>query len=295
MKAKLLFCALSFLLVSGAVRGVMGQVLGQPYRLSDKEVEAILRRVEKQADNFRKSLHDSLNRSRFDKTRREDDINAYVKDFYQETARLRDHFNHHRSTAPDVESVLDRAARIDGFVTRYRLDPRAEDDWAALKTSLDELAQAFNVSWRWGGYQPVGPVSPVSPVEPIGPVSSGIPYRLSDKEVEEIIHRVEKQSDRFRSSLDSALDKSRFDGTRREDDINTFVKDFYQETKRLRDHFDSHKSTAADMQSVLDRGARIDEFMRRNRLSNKAQNDWASLRTYLDELASAYNVSWRWR
>ena len=37
MKAKLLFCALSFLMVSGAVRGVMGQVLGQPYRLSDKE------------------------------------------------------------------------------------------------------------------------------------------------------------------------------------------------------------------------------------------------------------------
>src|SRR5437773_9472540 len=222
MKAKLLFCALSFLMVSGAVRGVMGQVLGKPDRLSDKEVEAILRRVEKQADNFRKGLHDSLNRRRFDKTHREDDINAYVKDFYQETARLRDHFNHHRSTAPDVEAVLDRAARIDGFMTRYRLDARAEDDWAALKTSLDELAQAFNVSSRRGGYQPGGGV------EPIGPVSSGLPYRLSDKEVEEIIRRVEKQSDRFRSSLDSALDKSRFDGTRREDDINTFVKDFYQ-------------------------------------------------------------------
>jgi hypothetical protein len=188
-----------------------------------------------------------------------------------------------------VEAVLDRGARIDGFVSRYRLDRRAEDDWAALRASLDELARAFNLSWRWGGYQTVGPV------EPVGPVTSDTPYRLSDKEVEEIIHRVEKQSDRFRSSLDSALDKSRFDGTRREDDINTFVKDFYQETKRLHDHFDSHKSTAADMQSVLDRAARIDEFMRRNRLNNRAQNDWATLRTYLDELANAYNVSWRWR
>src|SRR6185295_3993449 len=75
----------------------------------------------------------------------------------------------------------------------------------------------------------------------------GQPYRLSDKDVEKIIHRIEQQSDRFRSSLDAALDKSRFNGTNREDDINAFVKDFYEKTKTLHDHFDHHKSTAPDV------------------------------------------------
>src|SRR5436190_9792826 len=123
----------------------------------------------------------------------------------------------------------------------------------------------------------------------------GQPYRLSDKDVEKIIHRVEQQSDRFRSSLDAALDKSRFNGSNREDDINAFVKDFYKETKTLHDHFDHHKSTTPDVQTVLERAARIDGFMRRYPLSARAQEDWSTLKTNLDELATAYNAaSWRW-
>jgi hypothetical protein len=118
---------------------------------------------------------------------------------------------------------------------------------------------------------------------------------VSDKDVDRILKRVEQQSDRFRASLDSALDKSRFDGTRREDDINAFVKDFYKETKRLRDHFEEHKSTAADVQSVLERASVIDDFMGRNRLKKNAPNEWSKLRAELDELARVYDVSWRWR
>ena len=280
-RISLLIFSLGLVLMVGAGT-VAGQVLGQPYRVSDREVATLLDRIKKETDTFRKSLKDALNRSRFDRTRREDDINDYVKRFSEETARLDDHFDHHKSTAPDVEAVLDRAARIDGFMNRFPLTPRAQNDWSVVRAHLDELAQVYSVSWRWSNYSP-------------GPVVSDIPYRLSDKEVEDIIHRVERQSDRFRSSLDAALDKSRFNGSRREDDINAFVKEFYSETKRLHDHFDNHKSTGADVESVLDRAARINDFMRRYRLTSRAQNDWSTLRANLDELARVYNVTWRWR
>jgi len=283
MRRKLVLFAFSLVMaLMGVVPEALGQVLGQAYRLNDKEVERIIRQVEKHADTFRKSLHDGLKRSRFDKTRREDDINDYVKEFSKQTSRLHDNFDHHKSTAPDVEAVLDRAARIDIFMSRHPLTARAQSDWSALRANLDELAQAYNVTWRWNSDSTRGPLD------------SDIPYRLSDKEVEQIIHRIENESDKFRSSLDSALDKSRFNGSRREDDINAFVKDFYRETKRLHDHFDGHKSTGADVQSVLDRAARIDDFMHRYRLTSKAQNDWSTLRANLDELARVYNVRWRW-
>jgi hypothetical protein len=86
------------------------------------------------------------------------------------------------------------------------------------------------------------------------------------------------------------------DGTRREDDINSFVKEFYQETKRLHEHFDSHKSTASDVQTVLTRARQIDQFMRRNRLQRdrEAQREWIMLKRHLDELASVYQVGWQW-
>jgi hypothetical protein len=34
--------------------------------------------------------------------------------------------------------------------------------------------------------------------------------------------------------------------------------------------------------------------MRAHELSSRAQEDWQALRRNLDELAAAYNVSWRW-
>jgi hypothetical protein len=122
----------------------------------------------------------------------------------------------------------------------------------------------------------------------------GLPYRLSDKEVERILHRIEEQSGKFRSSLDDALDRSRLDDTDREDNINAFIKEFDQEVKRLHDRFDDRKSVSADVQTVLDRAVRIDAFMRRRGVTGKAQNEWAALRANLDQLAEAYSVSWRW-
>ncbi len=122
-----------------------------------------------------------------------------------------------------------------------------------------------------------------------------VPYRISDKEVEQIMHRLKKDSDKFRGSLDSALDRSTLDGTNREDDINAFVSDFEKETSRLYDRFRDHKSVASDVQTVLERAARIEGFMHRHQFrSDKASRDWNSVRIDLDDLAHAYNVSWNW-
>lgn len=271
---------------------VQGQVMGQPYRLSDKEVERILHRIEQQSDRFRSSLDSALDKSRFNGTNREDDINSFVKNFYKETRNLRNRFDAHKSTSPDVQTALNEAARIDSFMRRYPLSARAQEDWATLKTNLDELAAAYNVSWRWGEFSNSYP----SDRYPVGQTVGDIPYRVTDREVEDILRLIEKQSAKFKSALDSALDKSRFDGSRQEDDINRFVKEFYEQTKNLHDHFDHHKSASADVESVLERAASIDSFMRRNRLKkNDANKEWSILKGNLDELARVYNVAWNWR
>jgi len=273
------------------ISNAQAQVVGQPYRLNDKEVERIIRRIEQQSDRFRSSVDSSLDKSRLNGTHREDDINSFIKDFYEQTKHLRNRFDKHQSASADVEAVLDRAARIDDFVGRNRLSSKAQDDWSTLKNNLDELASAYNVSWRWGGYSAAPSVD-----YPSGTPVSGIPYRVTDKEVERILRQIEQQSDHFRSALDSSLDKSRLNGSREEDNINRFVKDFYERTKTLRDHFDHHKSTSADVQAVLDQAARIDSFMRRNPMRrNNAMREWDRLRGNLAELAQVYNVSWQWR
>jgi hypothetical protein len=259
------------------------QVAGQPYRISDREVARLLDRIRSKTNTFRDSLKKALNNSRLDRTQREESINDYVKAFEQETKRLDDHFDHHKSTVADVDSVMQRASRIWNFMALHPLAGRVQGEWATLRADLELLANAYNIPWQWGAEFRTPPF-----VE--------LPYRANDQQVEELIHRIESQSDVFRKSLDTALDRSRLDGTRREDDINSFVKEFYQETKRLHEHFDSHKSTASDVQTLLDSARQIDRFMRRNRLQRdrEAQTEWVTLKRYLNELASLYKVSWEW-
>jgi archaellum component FlaC len=289
MHIKSTLLALLFVITCLAIAApARAQVVGAPYRISDKEVEQILKRIENQSNNFRHSLDASLDRSRLNGTNREDDINSFMKNFEEQTKRLRDRFDDHKSVAADVEAVLNGAASIDQFVYRQRLNERAQNDWSTLRASLDDLARAYNVAWRWEG------VAVLTPSTVATGTAVGLPYRLSDKEIERILHRIENQSGKFRGSLDSALDRSRLNDTDREDDINSFIKEFDQEVKRLHDRFDDRKSVAADVQSVLDHAARIDNFMRRRGLGERAEREWSALRANLDQLAEAYSVSWRW-
>jgi hypothetical protein len=143
-KNRLLAAAMVLLL------GLAGNVMSQSaYRLSEKEMKDLLSRMDKQASNFRGSLKSALNHSSIDHTKQEDRINDFVKGFEQATERFKHHYSDKNSASTDAEEVLRRAARIDDFMARHDLSPRAESDWAALRSSLDSLAQAYSVTWSW--------------------------------------------------------------------------------------------------------------------------------------------------
>ena len=264
----------------------------QPYRISDNEADRMIRRIERQSDRFKLSLDSALDKSRLNGTNREDNINSFVRDYYEQTKRLRDHFDQKHSSSADVNAVLEKASRIDDFMQRNRLLSPAQDDWSKLKMNIDALCAAYNITWRWTGYQTTYPAGVIYPT---GTLVGSTPYRLSAHEVEKVLRQIEQQSDKFRATLDSSLDRNRLNGIREEDDINRIVKDFFERTKTLRDHFNDHKSTSADVQAVLERAADMDSFMRRTLMqTTDAARDWIGLRTNLDELAQVYNVSWQW-
>ncbi len=110
---------------------------------------------------------------------------------------------------------------------------------------------------------------------------------------EQLIRRIETGAERFRGSLDQALDNSRYDGTNSEDNINSTLDDFNHVIDHLRERYDRRLLVSADVDAVLVRAARIDTFVRNNRLSVGAKRDWAALRVDLNELGRTYNVAMR--
>lgn len=116
--------------------------------------------------------------------------------------------------------------------------------------------------------------------------------RVNRYQVVQIISRVESDTTRFRTDLDYALRNSTVSNTRRADNINLYISDFVNATAQLRTRNDQRRATTADVRLVLDRATLVDGFLRRNQLEGNVNDDWATVRADLSELATTYGVAW---
>jgi hypothetical protein len=113
-------------------------------------------------------------------------------------------------------------------------------------------------------------------------------------DVRQVIRNLETDTDTFKNSLDKALDRSAWDGTNVEDEINNYVKDFEHATDKLKDRAEDQQYSPNLAREVLVRGRSINTFMRRHRLGGDAENDWVRVRGDLTQLANSYYIKWRW-
>ncbi|HEV2801722.1 MAG TPA: hypothetical protein VGW12_14705 [Pyrinomonadaceae bacterium] len=115
----------------------------------------------------------------------------------------------------------------------------------------------------------------------------------SKAQVEQIIRRLENQSDRFVRSFDRSLDNSRVDGTMREDNLNQRARDFENALDLLRQEFDRtdrYLETRAQVSGVLNVAEDINRAVRNRRLRGNTERLWARVRAELNTLASVYNL-----
>lgn len=119
-------------------------------------------------------------------------------------------------------------------------------------------------------------------------------YGYNNRAVRDAVRRVESRSDDFEDHLDSALDRSRHDRTRREDRINDMASEFHSAARRLKDGFNERdlNRTQAHARQLLQIGARINQFMARNRLASRAEADWNLISSDLRIIANAYNATY---
>src|SRR3954464_8134227 len=76
-------------------------------------------------------------------------------------------------------------------------------------------------------------------------------------DVRQIIRNLETDSDTFRHSLDDALDRSTLDGTRAENVVNKYVKQFEHATDKLKDRGEDQKYAPNLAREVLVRSRSI--------------------------------------
>src|SRR5437868_6392359 len=112
-------------------------------------------------------------------------------------------------------------------------------------------------------------------------------------EVNEVIKRVEDRSDGFVKLFDKSLDRSRLNGTRREDQLNQYARDLEKALDDLRHEFDRKESyieTRPETRRCLDIASDINVALRNRRLGGDTERQWALLRAELNTLADVYNL-----
>ncbi|HEX3253025.1 MAG TPA: hypothetical protein VHS05_26525 [Pyrinomonadaceae bacterium] len=150
-----------------------------------------------------------------------------------------------------------------------------------MRTDLNTLASAYGVSWQWNQLTPMK-------------VDSNRLFRLSESELTQLIQQIENGGDAFRVSLTDAFFQRPYDRTRGEGNMNDALRGFKKATDQVRIRFDARQLVSDDVKRLLDQAQPIDNFMRDNPLTDRAKGDWSTLRTNLNLLANAYNISPSW-
>lgn len=127
-----------------------------------------VRRVKNLSHDFQRDVDRSLDHSRVNGTRREDNINDAVQDFRRAADRLDGRIGNGRDlnrSSSEARELLAQANQIGRTISRARLDSRASSDWSALNQDLRYIADAYGLSYNGanGGYNRNGNYDPNYP------------------------------------------------------------------------------------------------------------------------------------
>lgn len=119
-------------------------------------------------------------------------------------------------------------------------------------------------------------------------------YRYDTRALRDAARRLDDRSRDFQRHLDSALDRSRIDGTRREDRINEIASEFRSAASALRNSVGDGRNinrSSDEARRVLQLGSRIDQFIVRQRLNSRAESDWFQIRQDLRVIADIFGFN----
>lgn len=116
---------------------------------SQQQVEELLERLEERTDAFSNQLNKSLDRSRLDGSRTEDNIAERARQLENATDELRREFDHNDTRGenkPEAENVLVTASTIDRLMKSRNFGGQTDSTWAALRNEINVLARLYGLA-----------------------------------------------------------------------------------------------------------------------------------------------------
>jgi hypothetical protein len=120
--------------------------------------------------------------------------------------------------------------------------------------------------------------------------------RMSDyerRQLRDLSRRIDDRSGDMQRDVDRLLDRSRINGTNREDHVNDDAREFRRAAERFRnvagdsDRLDRSRDEAREL---LQAASHLSRMLGRVRMDGRTSNDWNQIRSDLRAVANIYNL-----
>ena len=242
-------------------------------RLRDKDVAALIERINHERDRFEDQLDGKLKRSILRGRGGEVNVEWYLDDLQENVGKLKDRFTAEYAASAEATTVLRQGADIQRFMSTQPPSLDGASEWNRLATSLGALAAAY------------------STVFPLPDGQSA--RRMNDREVLKAADDVAKTADRFKKELDSSLKNNKaIDKATRETAIRE-ADALRHDAQKLTSTLGDGKPASGEAQALLMRAAAIRSAGSGQGLSPSAQTAWSAVESGLDKVAQAFALSAR--
>ena len=114
--------------------------------------------------------------------------------------------------------------------------------------------------------------------------------RLTDKDLKQLVSRIETGRDRFDNALDDKIKHAVFRGTSGEVDMDHFLNDFQESIDHVEERLTSEYSASTEAATLLRYGSAIERFFRQQPAGTKGESEWNRLADDLRIFAAAYGA-----
>jgi hypothetical protein len=115
--------------------------------------------------------------------------------------------------------------------------------------------------------------------------------RLSDRDVKQLLERIDHERDRFEDQLDGKLKRTILRGRGGEVNVERYLDDLQENVDKLKDRFTSEYAASAEATTILRQGADIQRFMATQPPDLDGASEWNRLAASLGQLAAVYGAT----
>jgi hypothetical protein len=241
-------------------------------RLPDKDVKALLERIDNERDRFEDQLDGKTKGSILRSGAGEVNVERFLDDLQANVDRLNERFNSDYAASAEVTTVLRQGTDIQRFMVKQPPNFDGASEWNRLASSLGELARIYATTFPLPADQQA--------------------RRYNDREVQKIASELANGADQFKKDLESALKTNTTidqpSKTAAVHEVNGLKDDAHKLASTLGDG----RTASGEAKAVLDRAGRIRGAAASSGqiLSPAARTAWGSVETGLDKVAVAFDL-----